>query len=248
MVTLEALQDGIYRGAAQQYVCDRVINLYKSPSCQGLVTQADVGDHLRILEVSKDAKVFRVCSCKDDYPGWIAGEHLCDLKLAAQPYRAPVLSAEEIRERVVDAIAFTQAAMNAPNEYLWGGSTAPNYDCSGLVQSAFCAGGIQLPRDSPQQEDFTERISQEDLQPGDLIFFGTPARTTHVGLYLGEGRYIHSSGKDKGRNGIGIDSIVDLSHPVSQGYYDLLRCYGRVTKSYQPSGGGDRRDTRLRQN
>ncbi|MEM8505864.1 MAG: C40 family peptidase [Cyanobacteria bacterium P01_D01_bin.1] len=239
MITLEALQDGIYRGAAQQYVCDRVINLYQSPTCQGMVTQANVGDHLRILEVSKDSKVFRVCSCKDDYPGWIAGEHMRDLRPAAQPYRAPVLSVQEIRARVGDVIAYTQSAMSQPNEYLWGGSTAPNYDCSGLMQSAFASAGIQIPRDSPQQEDFTERITQAELEPGDLVFFGTSARTTHVGLYLGEGRYIHSSGKDKGRNGIGIDSIVDLSDPVSQSFYDLLRCFGRVTKSYQPNGGRD---------
>lgn len=239
MITLEALQDGIYRGAAQQYVCDRVINLYQSPTCQGMVTQANVGDHLRILEVSKDSKVFRVCSCKDDYPGWIAGEHMRDLRPAAQPYRAPVLSVQEIRARVGDVIAYTQSAMSQPNEYLWGGSTAPNYDCSGLMQSAFASAGIQIPRDSPQQEDFTERITQAELEPGGLVFFGTSARTTHVGLYLGEGRYIHSSGKDKGRNGIGIDSIVDLSDPVSQSFYDLLRCFGRVTKSYQPNGGRD---------
>ena len=171
MVTLEALQDGIYRGAVQQYVCDRAINLYQSPTGQGLVTQVDTGDHLRILEVSKDESVFRVCSCKDDYPGWIAGDHISGLTLAAQPYCAPVLSAEEIRGRVRDAIAFTKAAMAVPNEYLWGGSTAPNYDCSGLVQSAFCAAGVRLPRDSYQQEDFTERVMQADLQLGDLIFF-----------------------------------------------------------------------------
>ncbi|MBE9063543.1 C40 family peptidase [cf. Phormidesmis sp. LEGE 11477] len=247
MVTLEALQDGIYRGAVQQYVCGHAIDLYQSPTCQGLVTQVDVGDHLRILEVSKDSKVFRVCSCKDDYPGWISGKYLHSLTVASRPYQPPMLSADEIRGRVEKAIAFSKAAMAAPNEYLWGGATAPNYDCSGLVQSAFAFAGIQLPRDSYQQEDFTERLSQGDLQPGDLIFFGTPARTTHVALYIGEGRYIHSSGKDKGRNGIGIDSLVDLSHPVSQGYYDLLRCFGRVTKSYQPSGGRDRKGVGLKQ-
>ncbi|MEL6491958.1 MAG: C40 family peptidase [Cyanobacteria bacterium J06555_13] len=236
MVTLEDVQDDIYRGTQRQYVSNLPINLYQSPVCQGLVTQVDVGQHLRLLEVSKNQTVLRVCSCKDDYPGWIAAEHLNHLMQAPASYKAPTLTAAEIQAKIPEVIAFTKAAMATPNEYLWGGATAPDYDCSGLMQAAFMASGIQLPRDSYQQEDFTQRVDRSNLQPGDLIFFGTPERTTHVALYLGDGDYIHSSGKDKGRHGIGIDSITDLSHPVSQRYYALLRCFGRVVKSYQPKG------------
>ena len=153
-----------------------------------------------------------------------------------QPYQAPVLTAQEIQARLPQVIDFAQAAMATPNTYLWGGTIAPNYDCSGLVQAAFLSAGIQLPRDSYQQEDFTQRIDRSALQPGDLIFFGTPTRTTHVALYLSEGRYIHSSGKDTGRNSIGIDSLTDLGDPVSASYQALLRCYGRVIANYQPKG------------
>lgn len=234
MVMLESVQDDIYRGAQQQYVCNRVINLYQSPECQGLVTQVDVKDHLKLLEVAEPKGVVRVCSCKDDYLGWISASHLNDLTPTRDRYHAPVLTEAEIRTKLPQAIAFTQAAMATPNEYLWGGTTAPNYDCSGLMQAAFCSAGIRLPRDSYQQEDFTRRVEQAELIPGDLVFFGTPERTTHVALYIGEGNYIHSSGKDKGRNGIGLDSLTDLSHPVSKSYHELLRCFGRVTHSYQP--------------
>lgn len=237
MVMLESVQNNIYRGARQQYVCHQSINLYQSPRREGLVTQVDANDHLRLLEVSEAKGALRVCSCKDDYLGWIEASHLQNLTQTNQPYQPPVVTELEIQSRIAQVIEFTQAAMATPNEYLWGGATAPNYDCSGLMQAAFSSVGVQLPRDSYQQEDFTQRVDQSDLRPGDLVFFGTPERTTHVALYLGEGRYIHSSGKDKGRNGIGIDSLIDLSHPVSQSYYELLRCFGRVTKSYQPKKG-----------
>lgn len=236
MVTLEMLEDDIYRGSKQAYVCDIPINLYQTPACQGLVTQADAGHSLHVLEVAKDQTAIRVCICKDDYMGWIAAAHVAELTATAESYLAPKLSAAEIQSKLPQAIAFTHAAMAVPNEYLWGGSTAPNYDCSGLMQAAFMSAGIPLPRDSYQQEDFTDRVSEADLQPGDLVFFGTPQRTTHVALYLGNGQYIHSSGKDTGRNGIGIDSITDLSHPVSASYHKIIRCYGRVTKGYQPTG------------
>ena len=238
MVTLEDLQDGIYRRLAKPYRCDRPIDLYKTPACHGLVTQADVGHLIRVLEITKDESAIRVCICKDDYLGWIAAAHIKDLTPVTEKYQAPVLNETDIQARLPDVIAFAKAAMAVPNEYLWGGTTAPHYDCSGLVQSAFLAAGIPLPRDSHQQEDFTHRISASELQPGDLIFFGTPERTTHVALYLEDGQYIHSSGKDKGRNGIGIDSITDLSHPVSASYHELIRCYGRVVKSYLPNGQG----------
>ncbi|HEY9662421.1 MAG TPA: C40 family peptidase, partial [Allocoleopsis sp.] len=105
---------------------------------------------------------------------------------------------------------------------------------SGLVQTAFAAAGIWLPRDSYQQAAFTQPIALESLLPGDLVFFGEPERINHVGLYLGDGYYIHSSGKDKGRNGIGIDILSSAGDEVSQTYYQLFRGAGRVISSYQP--------------
>ena len=234
MVSLEELQEELYRRTKLEYVCDRAINLYNTPIRQGLVTQADEGHHLRVLDIEKDGSAIRVRSCKDDYLGWIDAEHTRDLKPTEILYQAPKLTPAEIQRQLPQVIEFAKAAMRVPHEYLWGGATAPNYDCSGLMQAAFMSAGIQLPRDSYQQEDFTERVDRADLQPGDLIFFGTPERTTHVALYLGDGQYIHSSGKENGRNGIGLDSITDLSHPVSAGYHELLRCFGRVVKSYQP--------------
>lgn len=236
MVTLDALQDELFRQANLEYRCDRAINLYNTPGRQGLVTQADKGHHLHVLDIEKNRSAIRVRVCKDDYLGWIDAAHTNDLVITETPYRAPILTQLEIQQRLPEAIAFAKAAMSADNEYLWGGATAPNYDCSGLVQAAFLSAGISLPRDSYQQEDFIERVSQAELQPGDLVFFGTPRRTSHVAIYLGDGQYIHSSSKDQGRNGIGLDSITDLSDPISAGYHQLLRCFGRVISSYQPKG------------
>ena len=100
------------------------------------------------------------------------------------------------------------------------------------MQAAFKSVGIWLPRDAYQQEAFTQTIDIKELQPGDLIFFGTPQKATHVGLYLGNNCYIHSSGKDQGRNGIGIDELSSQGDKVSQAYYQQQRGAGRVMKSY----------------
>ncbi|MBE9070627.1 C40 family peptidase [Leptolyngbya cf. ectocarpi LEGE 11479] len=215
-----------------EYRCDRTLNLYQTSTQPSLVTQAAAGRQLKITAIDPDG--IRVVLSADNYPGWLRLDAIAELTLATAPYQPPTVTRRDIEQAIPGAIAFTQAAMAVSNEYLWGGTVAPNYDCSGLMQAAFASVGVPLPRDSYQQEAFTDTINKGNLLPGDLIFFGPSERTTHVALHLGAGRYIHSSGKDQGRNGIGIDSIVDLSHPVSQTYAQQYRCCGRIMEGYQP--------------
>ena len=83
--------------------------------------------------------------------------------------------------------------------YLWGGNSSKALDCSGLVKLAYYSQGIILARDASQQAMYGESIdfnNINNLQPGDLIFFGrTAQRITHVGIYVGEGNFIHASGR-----------------------------------------------------
>lgn len=226
--------DQLRESKTGEYICGLNLNLYKSPTSESLVTQAAKGRHLQILSpLPKDGAVL-VRLCEDGYPGWLRVEEVAELEPALQVYHAIAVSPEQIPERIPTIIAFTKQAMAQPNYYLWGGTVGPNYDCSGLMQAAFSASGIWLPRDSYQQVAFTQSIEIEQLQPGDLVFFSSGERVNHVGLYLGEGHYIHSSGKDRGRNGIGIDLLSADGDNISQSYYQQLRGAGRVVASYQP--------------
>jgi NlpC/P60 family/Bacterial dipeptidyl-peptidase Sh3 domain len=245
------------------------INIYDSPKCDRLATQAAAGRHLRVVDppqpplvkggrnkiqpplvkesrneiddrddidsvISGDKTAVMVRLCEDDYPGWLDDRDLELLDIAETVYHPEVLSEAEIRQKLPRAIAFINNAMKQSNYYLWGGTVGPNYDCSGLIQAAFVSAGIWLPRDAYQQEAFTQPVSSiTDVEPGDLVFFGTPQKATHVGLYLGDRRYIHSSGKAQGRNGIGIDILSDDGDEVSRCYYRQLRGYGKVMASYQ---------------
>ncbi|MEP6519157.1 C40 family peptidase [Microcoleus vaginatus] len=218
------------------------INIYDSPKCDRLATQAALGRHLRVVElplrqsdVNLDTTAVMVRLCEDDYPGWLDIRDVELLDVAETVYHPLVVSEAQIKEKLPIVIAFAREAMNQSNYYLWGGTVGPNYDCSGLMQAAFVAAGIWLPRDAYQQEAFTKSISISALEPGDLVFFGTPEKATHVGLYLGDNRYIHSSGQAQGRNGIGIDVLSEDGDRVSQAYYQQLRGYGKVVASYQPS-------------
>lgn len=80
-------------------------------------------------------------------------------------------------------------------KYRWGGnSPATGLDCSGLVRYVFHdALGEDLPRRAIEISRLGERIGRQELKPGDLIFFRTLRRTiSHVGIYLGDGQFIHA--------------------------------------------------------
>jgi NlpC/P60 family/Bacterial dipeptidyl-peptidase Sh3 domain len=220
-----------------EYRCRVNLDLYSSPDGEGLATQSARGRQLRVTSLTPTAQSIPVRLCEDDYDAWLKLADVEHLELATDFYQAIDLDRSTIAARIPEIIAFTQAAMQVPNHYLWGGTVAPNYDCSGLMQAAFHSQGIWLPRDSYQQEAFVEQVAIEQMLPGDLIFFGTPAKTDHVALHLGDLQYIHSSGVQMGRNGIGIDILSDRTgDPIGCGYYTKFRCCGRVMSSWRSLG------------
>lgn len=74
--------------------------------------------------------------------------------------------------------------------YVWGGTTPSGFDCSGLTSYVYRSVGINLPRVSRDQQNFGTRISPHNVQPGDLVFMGSPAY--HVGIYIGDGKWLHA--------------------------------------------------------
>lgn len=108
------------------------------------------------------------------------------------------LSEEEFRNRVV-----TTALLYLGTQYRWGGKTPLGIDCSGLCSMAYLLNGMVIYRDASIQPDFPiHKISFEEKKPGDLVFF-----KGHVAMYIGEGKYVHSTGKN-GSDGVVVNSFL----------------------------------------
>ncbi len=217
------------------------LDLFSGARGQGLATQAAPGRRLRLLAEPSEAGRLQVQLLEDGYRGWIEPDQLLGRAWSSAPQAPRLLQEYEIEARLGAVLSFALAAAAAANSYLWGGSLGPNYDCSGLIQTAFAAAGIWIPRDAYQQERFCQPVALEPscfslLRRGDLIFFGSRQRCSHVGLHLGQGRYLHSSGRSHGRNGIGIDGLSPRDqHPVACHYRQELRGAGRVLRCHDGS-------------
>ncbi|MCB1302057.1 MAG: C40 family peptidase, partial [Tetrasphaera sp.] len=89
------------------------------------------------------------------------------------------------------AIAYAQAQLGKP--YLWGGSGPDAFDCSGLTMMAWRQAGVYLSHYTGAQYAETARVPIDQLQPGDLVFFGSSGESSHhMGLYVGGGQMIEA--------------------------------------------------------
>lgn len=114
----------------------------------------------------------------------------------AHTYAATDLGADAAPgSAALKAINYARGQLGLP--YLWGGDGPDagdvGFDCSGLTRAAYAAAGITLPRTAHTQYHAGPRVAAgQPLQPGDLVFYGTPGRVHHVGIYIGHDQMIHA--------------------------------------------------------
>jgi len=113
--------------------------------------------------------------------------------------------------------------------YVWG-ATGPNkFDCSGFTQKVYRTAGIDLPRVSREQAKVGSYVTYENLKRGDMVFFDTNhkkiGRVNHVGIYLGDSKFIHASSGNK--------KVVITSFNKKQFYKNRFLWGRRIIKQFK---------------
>lgn len=163
---------------------------YETPSCKsGRVSDIVMGALFDFIGEKND---YYQIGYPDGRKAWIpksSGKHYSDWK-------------RQLKQEGNDLVNTALSLKGIP--YLWGGTSAKAMDCSGFTKTVYFLNGMIIPRDASQQSWTGVLIDSlrnfEKLQPGDLLFFGKKAtqtndeRVIHVGLWIGNGRFIHASG------------------------------------------------------
>ena len=185
-ITLLSFEDYHAWNAAPKIVVTALTGVvYDAPSARaGTVSDVVAGDRLK--DLGRKGRYYRV-----GFPDGRTGYLPKDAGQQEAKWRKNLV-------RTPEAVIATALTMNG-FPYLWAGMSPKGTDCSGFVRTVLFLHDVIIPRDASQQAPKGERIyGTEDLLPGDLVFFGrqdpSGPRVSHVGLYLGEGRFIHSLG------------------------------------------------------
>lgn len=196
IVEKSAAEISEYLAAPKYIVTGEISHLFVSTStASGRICDLVACDLLRICLDAKGRPIKKRGFVKAMLPsgrcGWVP-------KADVTPFRA---WAEKVKASQESIISAAEKFLGVP--YLWGGNTTKGTDCSGLARCAYMSSGILLPRNSSQQIKIGDPVDVSGvfdgdfsaLQPGDLVFFGNrqTGKPTHVAIYYGDGRIIHSS-------------------------------------------------------
>lgn len=114
---------------------------------------------------------------------------------------------EDARDRASGQSVVKTARSVIGTPYVRGGRNPGGFDCSGLVQWAYQSVGVKLPRTAREQSAIGQRIMRvEDMRAGDIVAFRHPRRGYHTGIYVGDGKFVHSPRR---RSSVKISSLDD---------------------------------------
>ncbi len=239
LVEMSAEQINEYKTAPKYIVTAQHSGVYATPSLKGRrLSDLSMGNLVRIVYTEGKKvkpsvkKKWAEVMLPDGRKGWTPAADLA------------VFGEWAGKQKITPDNIVSTAMTFEGTPYLWGGASSKGLDCSGLVRLTFFMNGHLLPRNASQQVNFgreiimecdhsitsdSDRLYQEmvkrtrNLQPGDLVFFGSretfwsKEKITHVGIYIGNGKIIHASHK------VRVNSLIPGEKDYYENSYRLLK-------------------------
>ena len=194
--------DGILMADPRGIVTGSCVNVRSGPSTDSsILGKVYAGSTVELIALENDD--WYILNY-DGELGYISAEYV-------RPYNPAAAS-----EIGAEAVELAMQYIGVP--YVYGGASSSGFDCSGFTMYIFGKLGYSLPHSATSQwESVGEYVERSDLQPGDLVLFCDPSRSngkacSHVGIYIGDGEFIHASSS----YGVRINS---LSESYYDGYY-----------------------------
>jgi cell wall-associated NlpC family hydrolase len=153
-----------------------------------LIKEKSSQQHALIEELKNQERIFaaKVTESQNQVNATLA--QIKSIRSAAQKY-VPSRGAAPISDNAI--IAYASNFLGTP--YVWGGTRPdPGFDCSGFTKYVYAHFGVSLGRTTKDQIHNGYAVSRDQLQPGDLVFFGKNGVPNHMGIYVGNNTYIHS--------------------------------------------------------
>ena len=137
---------------------------------------------------------------------------------SSTPHRAPAASSGSTKpssaatkNRADQAAGYALTMIGKP--YRYGGTSPAGFDCSGLVLYSYKSAGVALPHGTDKQRSMSRPVKVADLRRGDLLFFNQEGKKFgHVGIYVGEGRFVHAPSSGKSVRSDRVDSPYWKKH------------------------------------
>lgn len=180
-----AEQDVDFAVGTGTVTCETTVNVRATPSTEAeVLTTAENGALIWVGGIANGWYKVTI----NDVTGYMAADYITFASRGSQmTSREQSGSAAELRQQV---ISYAATFLGTP--YVYGGSSPSGFDCSGFTSYVYKNTVRSIPRTATAQRNATTNVAMDELLPGDLVFFGSDGRITHVGIYVGGGDFIHS--------------------------------------------------------